>query len=273
MGQVRFVPGTPTGEVVDFHGRTSRRKRWRGNTWKWAAAAAILLLVAGSSFWFGDPLVMMAADHSTRPGERRQLELSDGSSVELGPASAIAVRYSARERRVELLSGVAFFHPASVRQAEQRPFIVEASDGSVRALGTQFIIERLARAVDVTVVEHEVAVRAGGALGRDGEVVLSAGQSVRYSGDGLQAVRAVNADAAMAWRQGRLVFDNMPLHEVVAELGRYRRGKIVVAAGRLASRAVSGVFDIADSDSALDTICRELGVNRISVGPLVTILY
>jgi transmembrane sensor len=83
----------------------------------------------------------------------------------------------------------------------------------------------------------------------------------------------VNIDAAMAWRQGRLVFDNVPLRDVVTELGRYRRGRIVVASPSLASRAVSGVFDTADLESALDTICRELGVKMISAGSMVTFLY
>lgn len=282
MGQVRFVPGAPAGDIVEWRRKAARPygpppdRRRQDAGWKWrsgTAAAAILVMVAGALFWFGDPVVMMAADYSTRPAERRLVELSDGSSVELGPASAIAVRYSAQERRVELLSGLAFFHPAPMRDAEQRPFMVEASNGSARALGTQFTMERLVEAVDVTVIEHDVAVRAGAAPGRQGQVVLHAGQSVRYSGEGLQAVRAVNVDSVMAWRQGRLVFDNVPLREVATELGRYRRGRIVIAAPGLASRAVSGVFDAADSESALDTICRELGVKMVSIDPVITILY
>lgn len=281
MGQVRFVPGPLATDIVKLRSQAASAderypdRRHQNEMWKWraGAAAAILVMVAGGLLWFGDPVVKMAADYSTAPAERRIVELADGSSVELGPASAIAVLYSARERRVELLSGVAFFHPAPLRGVEQRPFLVEASNGTARALGTQFAIDRLAEAVDVTVVEHDVAVRAGAETGREEQVVLSAGHSVRYSREGLQAVRAVNVDTAMAWRQGRLVFDNMSLRDVALELGRYRRGKIVVASPSLASRAVSGVFDTADLDSALITICRELGVKMISAGPVITVLY
>jgi len=269
MGRAGVVPGIPVDESLALPRRTARRDRW---TWG-AAAAALVVMVAGALLWFGDPMVMMAADHSTGPAERRVVALSDGSIVELGPASAIAVRFSTAERRVALLSGVAFFHPAPLRDAEQRPFLVNSAGGSARALGTQFVVERLSQAVEVTVIEHQVVVRAEAATDREGQVVLSAGQSVRYVKDGLQAVRAVSADAAMAWRDGRLLFDNVTLLDVVTELGRYRRGKIVIAAPGLAARAVSGVFDTTDSGSALDTICRELGVRMISVSPLVTILY
>src|SRR5262245_42393762 len=72
-----------------------------------AAAACLLIVVAGAGLWFGDPTVMLAADHQTAPGERRLVTLPDASTVELGPASALAVRYSNAERRVELLAGLA----------------------------------------------------------------------------------------------------------------------------------------------------------------------
>lgn len=246
-----------------------RAHRWRRLT---ALAASAMLLIAGALLWTGDPLLMMAADHRTAPAERRTVTLPDGSVVELGPTSAIALRYDDEQRKVELLAGVAYFIAAPREGAEQRPFVVAAASGTARALGTQFAVDRFADSVEVVVVEHEVAVAVADPNGQSTTVVLSPGQSVRYAADGIATPRAANLDQALAWRRDRLVFDHVPLADVVDELNRYRRGKIVIGSSGLAQRQVSGVFDAVDTDAALATISRELGA-RTASAPLVTILY
>lgn len=243
--------------------------RWRRLT---ALAASAMLLIAGALLWAGDPLLMMAADHRTAPAERRTVTLPDGSVVELGPASAIALRYDDEQRKVELLSGVAYFTAAPRVGAEQRPFVVAAASGTARALGTQFAVDRFADSVEVVVVEHEVAVAVADPGGQSTTVVLSPGQSVRYAAAGLATPRTTNLDQTLAWRRDRLVFDHVPLADVVDELNRYRRGKIVIGSVGLAQRQVSGVFDAVDTDAALAAITRELGARTASV-PLVTVLY
>ncbi len=120
----------------------------------------------------------------------------------------------------------------------------------------------------VTVTEHQVAVAASGAV-----AVLSPGQSVHYAGNGLGETLAADIRRATAWRDGRLIFDRVPLAEVVAELNRYRRGRVVIAGPDLAARTVSGVFDTARLDGALASIARELGVRERSVPPFLTVLY
>ncbi len=250
-------------------------ERGRSAVWVRAAAmaASLLILLAGAGLWFGDPMVMMAADHRTAPAERRTVTLPDGSTVELGPASAIALRYTDSERRVELLQGLAYFAPAPRQGEERRPFVVEAARGTARALGTQFTVERFSDSVEIVVVEHEVQVTSTATDGQERQIVLSPGQSVRYAGAGLASAKAVNLDQALAWQRGRLVFDRVPLDHVVAELNRYRRGRIVIGNAALASRTVSGVFDTADPEAVLATIARELGVRTASAPPLVTLLY
>jgi transmembrane sensor len=148
---------------------------------------------------------------------------------------------------------------------------VQAAAGTARALGTQFMVDRFSDAVEVTVVEHDVQVAATSADGQASEVVLSPGQSVRYAEAGLAPSRTASLDQALAWRRGRLFFDRVPLDHVVAELNRYRRGRIVIGNTTLSSRTVSGVFDVADLDAALATIAQELGV-RTASAPLITLL-
>lgn len=250
---------------------TPRRPIW------WGAGMAAICLAAAigvSSFWYGSPITMMVADYRTLPGEQRSVTLPDGSVVDLSSASAIALHFSDRERRVELLEGAAYFTAAPKAGGESRPFVVEGAQGTATALGTQFVVDRLSDAVEVTVIEHEVRVKLNDAEHQSASAVLSPGQSVQYSArTGLGKVQEKDVELAAAWRQGKLIFDRVPLADVVAELNRYRRGRIVIGNPTLAGRTVSGVFSTRDLDRALATITQELGIRSASVPPLVTLLY
>jgi transmembrane sensor len=280
MDGLGAAPGALARDIVPpSYGSAARRsagaRRPSRRVWARAAAiAACLLLVVGAGgVWFGDPLLTIAADHRTAPGERRLVTLADGSEVELGPASAIAVRYDADRRRVTLLAGLAYFTAAPRTGGEHRPFVVEAANGAAYALGTQFMVNRLPDAVEVTVTEHEVRVVLAEAGGVTRQVVLSPGQSVRYASAGVGRVREGGLDRVEAWRRDRLIFDHARLGDVVAELNRYRRGRIVIADPALAARAVSGLFETRDPDAALATIAREFGIRTAAVTPLLTLLY
>jgi len=241
-----------------------------------AALAASLLLACGlGGLWFGNPLPVLMADHATAPGEIRKVTMPDGSVAELGPASAIALRFTGEERRIELLAGLVHLSVVPKAKAGGRPFVVEAANGTAEALGTRFTVERRPDAVDVTVTEHDVRVSVAGNSGQRGDaVVLAPGQTVRYHPKGgLDAPAATDLDNANAWLHGRLVFDRVPLSEAVASLNRYRRGRIVVLDPEQAARIVSGVFDTADIDNALGSITRALGVKAVAVPPFVTVLH
>lgn len=265
MNQVVREPGALWPATPPAH---RAGKRWRAA----AALAASLLVLVGATLWSGDPLVAIAADHRTAPGERRLVTLSDGSVVELGPASAIALHFDERERRIELLRGVVYVVAAPRRGGEQRPLLVEAGAGSARALGTEFAVRLGVEAVEVAVVEHEVVVTAGSREGKPAQVLLAAGESVRYGEAGVGTVQTANLDQILAWRRNWLVFDRVPLTQAIEELNRYRGRRILIGGSTLPQRQVSGVFDMADPDAVLDTIARELGARTVS-SPLVTLLY
>lgn len=281
LGGLRAAPGAlaadgpKAGDLVadGVSSRVRRAGRW---SHAGALAACLLLVVALGVLWVGDPLTALTADYRTAPGESRTVTLPDGSTVDLGPASAVAVRFDDRERRLALLSGAVYVVTAPMKDLEGRPFVVEAAGGTARALGTQFAVARLPGAVQVAVAEHQVEVAlagGGGDNGAGGEaVVLSAGQAVHYSAEGgLARPRDIGAGQVAPWRRGRLIFDDVPFAEAAAELGRYRRGRIVIAA-RLADRRVSGVFETARLDDALALMARELGAGVTAV-PFITWIH
>lgn len=209
----------------------------------------------------------LLADYVTGIGEQRTVTLADGSSVSLNADTALSEDFSAAERRLRLFKGEAIF---SVAHDAARPFIIEAGDGCTRAIGTVFNIDIRPREVIVTVLEGMVGI-ATDAEPRGG-VIAVADQRVRYSALGRPSeAETVDSDIETAWRRGKLIFNRRPLGEVVSELERYRRGRIVVVSDRLRSLEVTGVFDLADPESVLRTIEETLPV-RINRLPLVTVI-
>ena len=275
LAALRHDPGTLRSLVRPGPRPGSRPSQSLARKAAWIGAlVGLVVLAAGvARFQFGDPWLLFAADYRTAPGELRAVTLPDGSLVELGPSSAIALDFSAGERRVRLLEGEAFFAVAPRAGAERRPFVAEAVGGTTTALGTKFVIEQSGDAADVLAVEHQVEVTPG-VRGEERGVVLSPGQEVRYRRDaGIGAVRTRDIEAATAWRRGLLVFNGTSLRHVVETLNRYRRGRIVILDDALAGRRVSGVFPTSDLDDAIETITGELGVHARSIYPLITVLY
>jgi transmembrane sensor len=239
------------------------------------ALAASLVVAAGlGALRLGDPVTAFTADHRTGPGERRHVLLPDGSQAELDSGTALALRYDAGRRTVELLEGEAVFTARPAEQAGGRPFVVAAAGGEAEALGTRFLVARRGERTLVSVLEHRVGVAAPVTDGTPERIVLEAGQQVAYSRQGLLGpAQAVEPDAVAPWRDGRLVFDRLPLAEAVATLNRYRTGRILVLDPALGARRVSGVFNLDQLDGALGIIVAELEARSLQIPPFVTLLY
>lgn len=196
------------------------------------AALAACLLVAALVGWI-DPAYRQET-YASPAGSRQQLMLADGTRVDLDVNSRILVRWHLRTREVELLAGRALF---SVSPARLRPFEVAAESLRIRVLGTQFDVRRQDREVAVKVVEGRVAVR-GPAAARE----LVGGQQVASHAGQLGRIEAVSPESVLAWREGRLVFEQTPLSEALAELQTYL-GQPLRAVGGAQRLAVSGVVD------------------------------
>ena len=233
---------------------------------RWVAGMAAAALVALALF--ADPLTALRADASTAVGEQRRLVLDDGSIVHLNTDSAVAVRFSAAERRLELLRGEAYFE---VAPNPARPFVVAAQDGTARAVGTAFSVRDAAGHVSVAVSEGKVSITAP-ARGDD-SVLLGPGGQARYgAGQALQAVRDTAPESVAAWRNGRIVFDGLPFGTAVAELDRYLPGTIVIARAVPAARPVSGVFATDTLDGAVAALAETQGLRVFRITRYLTIL-
>lgn len=237
----------------------SRRRALR----RMAVAASVAVVAGAGAYGLTGP--GRFADHRTGPGEQRRIVLADGSSAHLNTATALSLDLTADSRRVTLHTGEAHFE---VARDAARPFVVDAAIGRIEALGTAFSVRRREGAVEVIVTEGKVAVSDHG----QGAAVVAVGQGVRVTDTGVAAVTGADAATALAWRRGRLVFDNRPLGEVLGELARYRRGRIVILDGAVEALPVTGSFAVADTDATLETIARTLPVRLRRLSDLLVLV-
>jgi transmembrane sensor len=227
---------------------------WARNLWNplgaraaWTAVAAILVtaVVLGGYGIFGPhPAVV----YQTQVGERRTIVLDDRSTVTLNTDTRLSVSLTAKLRRIDLQRGEAFF---SVTHDKARPFEVWAGHGMIRAVGTQFGVEVMRDRVTVSVLEGVVTVNpAVGAPSAPTVGRLEANRSLTFGERGdMSAERAADVLRIRAWREGKLIFDDVPLAQAMAEYNRYTTHKVEIGSPRIGRLPVSGVLDVADSDS------------------------
>jgi transmembrane sensor len=219
--------------------------------------------------WLGW-LQARAADYRTGIGEQRTVRLADGSMVLMNTDSAIDVSWTDRQRTIRVIQGEALF---TVSPDRQRPFIVHSGRLRATALGTAFIVRRGQIAVTLTVTEHAVAV-SDESSPTTTALTLQEGEQVSFSAEtGLGSAQPVNLQAITAWQRGKLIVESQPLGIVVEELNRYRRGRIVILNPSLKRLKVTGVFDLAQPDSAVQLIRRTLPVSLTQITPLLILLH
>ena len=180
--------------------------------------------------------------------------LADGSVAQLNTASKIVVRYSNEERRIELLSGQAFF---DVDKDQTRPFVVQLANAAVTVTGTSFDVLRSGDRSAVHVVTGVVDVKPQ--FGPSS--TLLAGDMIEIDGEGrASAVARFDPSLILAWRGGKARFRDEPLSEVVASLNRYFSTPIMLEDEALAALPVTGEFDVRDRETAVRTLALIFGL-------------
>jgi len=218
-----------------------RVPRWRRLLWPagTAAVTAVALTV-----WLAPPgPVPPVAAPAPVAGLRviprpEPVALEDGSLAQVNHGGRMELAFAVEERRVRLTEGEAHF---TVRRDPGRPFVVEAGDITVRAIGTAFSVHRTPGGVDVLVTEGRVEVAAPAGV----RVPVAVGERARVGADLRPAVVAAKPELierALAWRAVRLEFDGLPLAAVVTEFNLRNALQLEIGdapAGRL---RVAGTF-------------------------------
>lgn len=233
------VAGPPNFAGLRFKPRARSHAPRRGLRLASTAAGVLLAAVLGYGTWYFG--AMDEAAYRTPVGATQTVPLADGSQAVLGSGTDLRVALSPRARMLELQQGEAYFQ---VAKDAGRPFVVQAGDARVIAVGTRFAVRRDAGALRVVVTEGTV--RLEGIHG-DAAVparLFAAGTVARLQ-DGkldVQTGVAEQAEQLLGWRRGEVLFSATPLAEAVAEFNRYTPRKLRIQDASLAQMRVDGSF-------------------------------
>ena len=150
-------------------------------------------------------------------GETFKVVLSEGTEVFLNSDSRLVYPtvFKGKDRIVSL-EGEAYF---KVRKDVEHPFIVKTGNVQVRVLGTEFNVRGYSPAdVRITLITGKVAV--SDTCGTH-NVEMEPGQSAQLSTDGTFAVSEVNIESFLYWKEGFFYFDDIPLADMMKEIGRW----------------------------------------------------
>lgn len=235
--------GTPVRQAATQMHQVQRRSvrgRLRAH-WKPLATAAVLLV---GLFTVGNLPMRLQADHLTVVGERQRLQLDDGAKVLLNTNSAFASDLREGRQVARLLQGEAYFQ---VPGGTQPPLEVQAGPLRAQVRDTDFAVRYLDGEAQVRVQRGDVDLQAAS----DQRIRLSAGDSISVGPLGFGQRQRPDMHKDLAWVDGRLVFENCPLSQVLAEVQRYYPGWIINRNAHLDDMAVTGNYRL---DQPLETL-------------------
>ena len=153
---------------------------------------------------------------STPGGGQYKVVLPDGSEVWLNALSSIRfpTRFIGAQREVEI-TGEAYFE---VKSNTNQPFWVRSGDQVVKVLGTRFNLQAYfdEGAIRTTLLEGSVSVKSGSK-----QVQITPGQQVINNLNENLKVKEVDAEQAVAWKNGLFQFWNTELEEIMRQLSRW----------------------------------------------------
>lgn len=214
-----------------------------------AVAAMVAFLAVGPS------LLPQPEVFQTGVAQTQLLTLDDGSQVTLGPRSRLTVAFADAERRVVLASGEAFFE---VTHDRSRPFLVEAGGSTTRVVGTKFDVNYADTSVRVGVLEGRVQVSRADPdpARRPATALLQAGQraEIRLASAADPLIVRLSAPMPGAWRQGRLVYENSRLSDLVSDVNRYYAPGVIVADKGILDLRVTASFKASEIPAFLASV-------------------
>ncbi|MEI2417876.1 FecR domain-containing protein [Orrella sp. JC864] len=234
------------------HEQAMARRPARAGRRAFLGAAAGAAAVAGVTAFTPAGRLLLSpaqwgADYRTGTGEQRSLQLAGRVNVMLNTQTSIRQQAGAPDGAagIDLLAG-----EAAIDLPEGSAlFAVAAGAGRSLSGAGSFEVRYLDGIVCVSCIDGQVQVEHPAGGGR-----LLPRQQLLYDARHVSAVAAIEPTRVSAWRHGELVFERTRLAEVIAEINRYRQGRVVLMNEAVRNQAVSGRFRVASLDAALQQL-------------------
>lgn len=261
---------------------------------KFGVAAAVLIAVALWFYQYAQPL-------PARPdkfflanyGERKNLQLPDGSVVFLNAGSEIRIpaEYGTETRDI-YLEGEAFF---DVKHQNNQPFIVHTAAMDIKALGTAFNVKayRGEKKTETALVRGKIEVTLK--QDNDRKVILHPNEKIRWEKDQSPANEKANNAAntetfsgssrvvpiaktefgdlkETAWTENKLVFENDELEEIAVQLERWYGIQVEFGDDATKHYRFTGTFERESLQMVLDVLKESKAFHyTLETGPTTTV--
>lgn len=221
---------------------------------QWRVAAGILVLVmASAAAYFGfqqeqspAPVAQQIVSIQNNDLSVKKTTLPDGTSIWLNSQAAISYdRNSFNQKMREVsVTGEVFF---DVAPDNNKPFSVRTGQLITLVLGTAFNVENFQQEKDIriTLLQGKVAVEAAGQRRE-----LTPGQLLNYNtGNAVIDVRQTDTSTGREWLEGRIVFNDLPMHDVLKRIESMYTISILCDADILKGKRLTGTYQrIAPAD-------------------------
>lgn len=242
-GMDQPAPTFPGPHLLAPHpARTRRVRAWLATAALTGAALITVAIYFGGHVRNSVPTLSPTAVAHTTACERQVL--TDGSVIDLNRGAAIKVSFSATFRHIQLVRGEANF---TVAKDAARPFVVDASGVSVRAVGTIFNVHADSSAVEVVVSEGTVKIHRTTAPEATAPLVHAGQHAVVLLANSAPAPHIADLtpdeiSARLAWQPRLLDFTDAPLREIVGGFNAHNSVQLVVGDPLLEAKRLSVTF-------------------------------
>jgi transmembrane sensor len=206
--------------------------KWYQRRWLQAVVASVAVALLAS------PMLLSGRDlqaYETRPGETREIELSDGSQIAMNGGTRLLLD-SKTNRFAKFESGEAVF---TIRHDAANPFVVETGDATLQDVGTVFNVRQDGGSLEVSVADGAVRYNP-----KAESVTVAAGNKLQVSkARPVPVMSKYDVKAVAGWRQGQLSYQDAPLSAIAVDLSRAIGDKVIVSS-KLSGRRFTGVIRV-----------------------------
>ncbi|MCH4246257.1 MAG: FecR domain-containing protein [Acinetobacter populi] len=198
----------------------------------------LVIIPALSALYYGNEKQQWLADYRSSVGERKTIQLPDGGTIIMNARSAIDIKYSGQQRKIVLRKGEIWIETR--HDALKRPFLVETSQGTAQALGTQYLVRLEPRQTFVAVNQGAVKVQSLKGQAQ----ILNLHQQAYFDQTKIEHVADLDI-SEYSWTKGFLMVNELSLKDFVDRLKPYQKGAIYLEP-QLDNIKISGTYPIDD---------------------------
>lgn len=238
--RLRLLPAQTGRQVLDAPPSRQRREGLK---------ALLVLAGIGVTGWGlqrSKPWQPWLADVHTGLGERRELSLADGSQLILNTDSAVNLGV----RMIELQRGEIFVDAKAAAQ----PLQISTAFGRIELDAARLCVRLAGNQCRVSLLAGSASIQPY----RAAPLLLQSGRQLSFNATGSGPVQPLQGNSS-AWIRGMLVVSQMRLADFLAELGRYRPGRLGCDP-QIADLRISGSYPLDDSQRILTLLPQVLPV-------------